>query len=555
METITNIEFVKMVNAAVSILTKNTEHINKLNVFPVPDGDTGTNMSMSMQTGAEYVANLNSTSVSELATAASKGLLMGARGNSGVILSQIFRGFSKSIEGLKELNAIQYAKALNDAKDMAYKAVMKPTEGTILTVIRLSAEAAYKVAENTNDIEEVAKVTFEEAKKALALTPDLLPVLKEVGVVDSGGQGLVYVFQAFYEVLSGKIADEDIQIDTVNDANFDQTSREFDAQVSINPEDIQFGYCTTILLETGKGTTFNKKWDYDKFYDRLSKLGDSLLVLQDENMVKAHVHVEDPGKVLSIATEYGSIASVKIDNMRDQQQAVIDRVNREKAELQKNIPETAVIAVAGGDGLVELFTSMGATDVIAGGQTMNPSTQDILTAIENSKAKQAIILPNNSNIFMSASQAADMAEIPVEVIKTRTIQQGLSSLLGLNPESKLDENVKSMTDSASLVKSIELTQAIRDTNLDGREIKNNDYIAIADGSIISNGNKAKDVIYNALEKTISDEDAIVTIIYGAGVKEKTANQLASHLEKKYPDIETEVHYGGQSLYPLLISIE
>lgn len=552
MEFITSVEFEQMIKAASQVLNENAEKINKLNVFPVPDGDTGTNMSMSLQTGVEYIQKSGSKKIGELSVALSKGLLMGARGNSGVILSQIFRGISKYSEELTNLNAEQFATALDEGRKMAYKAVMKPTEGTILTVIRLASEAA-KNAAKTNDVIEVAKAAFEASKKALATTPDLLPVLKEVGVVDSGGQGLVFVLKAFYEVLSGEITPEDIEIP--EDANFTEATTEFDAQISLDPNDIVFGYCTTILLEAGKGTTFTKKWNEKEYHDALAKLGDSLLILSDGNMIKTHVHVEDPGKVLSIATKYGSIASVKIDNMRDQQQEVIDRVNREKEQATKNAPETAVIAVASGQGLVDLFISMGVTDVISGGQTMNPSTQDLLDAINKSGAKKAIILPNNSNIFMSANQAAEMSDIPVEVVKSRTIQQGITAMLGFNTEIELSENAENMSAELKNVKSLEMTKAVRDTNLDGHEIKDGDWLMIADGEIIANGKKPKELILDSIEKITDDDDEIITMFYGDDVSEKEAKSLATILEKKFPDMETEVHSGGQKLYPLLLSIE
>ncbi|MDR0898885.1 MAG: DAK2 domain-containing protein, partial [Lactobacillaceae bacterium] len=446
-----------------------------------------------------------------------------------------------------------FAQALDEGRQMAYKAVMKPTEGTILTVIRESSEAALETAKNSNDVIEVAKAAYEASKKALASTPDLLPVLKEVGVVDSGGQGLVFVLKAFYEVLSGDMSPEDIVIDENSD--FNEIKGEFDAQVSLDPADIVYGYCTTILLEAGKGTTFTKPFDYDEFYERLGKLGDSLLVLQDDNMVKTHVHVEDPGAVLSIATEYGSIASVKIDNMRDQQQEVIDRVEREKAQRAKQAVKTAVIAVAGGQGLVDLLVSMGVTDVISGGQTMNPSTQDIVQAIEKTGAKNAIILPNNSNIFMSANQAADLVDIPVKVVQTRTIQQGITAMLGFNPDGELEDNFEAMNEEIKNVKSLEITQAVRNTTLDGREISDGDWMGIADGNIVANGKKPQEVLIEALGEMIDSDDEIVTIFYGDNVSEKEAKSAEALINSKFDGIETELHFGGQKLYPLLISVE
>ncbi|OIK75631.1 DAK2 domain-containing protein [Oenococcus oeni] len=554
MELITSVEFGRMINAAAQILTKNAQHINKLNVFPVPDGDTGTNMSLTMQSGAQYERDSTETSIAALSAAMSKGLLMGARGNSGVILSQIMRGFTKFVANFDTLDAKQFANALKAGAESAYKSVMKPTEGTILTVIRESAAAAGDAADQSDDLVDVAKATWDASKEALAKTPDLLPVLKEVGVVDSGGQGLVFVFQSWYEVLSGKTTQEDLS--TPPDmAQFDEKTDEFDAQVSLDPKDIKYGYCTTILFETGKGSTYDREWNYDKFYSYLSKKGDSLLVIADDGLVKTHVHTEDPGAILTEATHYGSIKWVKIDNMRDQQQAVIDRVAKEQASRPKKPIETAVITVASGHGVSELFKSMGVTDVITGGQTMNPSTKDLLNAITSSKAKNAIIIPNNANIFMAASQAADMSKIPVEIVKSKTIQQGLTAMLGFNPDADVKENASEMTAQLSTVKSAEVTKAVRDTSIDGKSIKRGEYIGIVDGKIQANGRRLRDVAINSVKAMLDDDSEIVTIIYGSQSNQKESEQLTKAISKLDNNLETEIHEGDQPLYPFLISVE
>ncbi|AVI93693.1 DAK2 domain-containing protein [Oenococcus oeni] len=554
MELITSVEFGRMINAAAQILTKNAQHINKLNVFPVPDGDTGTNMSLTMQSGAQYERDSTETSIAALSAAMSKGLLMGARGNSGVILSQIMRGFTKFVANFDTLDAKQFANALKAGAESAYKSVMKPTEGTILTVIRESAAAAGDAADQSDDLVDVAKATWDASKEALAKTPDLLPVLKEVGVVDSGGQGLVFVFQSWYEVLSGKTTQEDLS--TPPDmAQFDEKTDEFDAQVSLDPKDIKYGYCTTILFETGKGSTYDREWNYDKFYSYLSKKGDSLLVIADDGLVKTHVHTEDPGAILTEATHYGSIKWVKIDNMRDQQQAVIDRVAKEQASQPKKPIETAVITVASGHGVSELFKSMGVTDVITGGQTMNPSTKDLLNAITSSKAKNAIIIPNNANIFMAASQAADMSKIPVEIVKSKTIQQGLTAMLGFNPDADVKENASEMTAQLSTVKSAEVTKAVRDTSIDGKSIKRGEYIGIVDGKIQANGRRLRDVAINSVKAMLDDDSEIVTIIYGSQSNQKESEQLTKAISKLDNNLETEIHEGDQPLYPFLISVE
>ncbi|OIM21841.1 hypothetical protein ATX59_02150 [Oenococcus oeni] len=554
MELITSVEFGRMINAAAQILTKNAQHINKLNVFPVPDGDTGTNMSLTMQSGAQYERDSTETSIAALSAAMSKGLLMGARGNSGVILSQIMRGFTKFVANFDTLDAKQFANALKAGAESAYKSVMKPTEGTILTVIRESAAAAGDAADQSDNLVDVTKATWDASKEALAKTPDLLPVLKEVGVVDSGGQGLVFVFQSWYEVLSGKTTQEDLS--TPPDmAQFDEKTDEFDAQVSLDPKDIKYGYCTTILFETGKGSTYDREWNYDKFYSYLSKKGDSLLVIADDGLVKTHVHTEDPGAILTEATHYGSIKWVKIDNMRDQQQAVIDRVAKEQASQSKKPIETAVITVASGHGVSELFKSMGVTHVITGGQTMNPSTKDLLNAITSSKAKNAIIIPNNANIFMAASQAADMSKIPVEIVKSKTIQQGLTAMLGFNPDADVKENASEMTAQLSTVKSAEVTKAVRDTSIDGKSIKRGEYIGIVDGKIQANGRRLRDVAINSVKAMLDDDSEIVTIIYGSQSNQKESEQLTKAISKLDNNLETEIHEGDQPLYPFLISVE
>ncbi|OIM25006.1 hypothetical protein ATX60_02145, partial [Oenococcus oeni] len=548
MELITSVEFGRMINAAAQILTKNAQHINKLNVFPVPDGDTGTNMSLTMQSGAQYERDSTETSIAALSAAMSKGLLMGARGNSGVILSQIMRGFTKFVANFDTLDAKQFANALKAGAESAYKSVMKPTEGTILTVIRESAAAAGDAADQSDNLVDVTKATWDASKEALAKTPDLLPVLKEVGVVDSGGQGLVFVFQSWYEVLSGKTTQEDLS--TPPDmAQFDEKTDEFDAQVSLDPKDIKYGYCTTILFETGKGSTYDREWNYDKFYSYLSKKGDSLLVIADDGLVKTHVHTEDPGAILTEATHYGSIKWVKIDNMRDQQQAVIDRVAKEQASQPKKPIETAVITVASGHGVSELFKSMGVTHVITGGQTMNPSTKDLLNAITSSKAKNAIIIPNNANIFMAASQAADMSKIPVEIVKSKTIQQGLTAMLGFNPDADVKENASEMTAQLSTVKSAEVTKAVRDTSIDGKSIKRGEYIGIVDGKIQANGRRLRDVAINSVKAMLDDDSEIVTIIYGSQSNQKESEQLTKAISKLDNNLETEIHEGDQPLYP------
>lgn len=563
MTTITNVEFGKMINAAAASLAANADKINKLNVFPVPDGDTGTNMSLSMASGAQYERDALDTHIGALAKATSKGLLMGARGNSGVILSQIFRGFSNAVEDKETLNARDLADALMSGAQVAYKSVMKPTEGTILTVIREAAAKANQVADETDDLVELMREINDAAHSALALTPDLLPVLKEVGVVDSGGQGLVFVLQAFYQVLSGDFSEEDIK--APDNAELDQMVKELHAGAQANsnldPNDIEYGYCTEIMVQIGQGTTYDQKFDYDHFYQHLAGLGDSLLVINDDEIVKVHVHTENPGEVLSWGTHFGSLVKVKVDNMRDQQQAVIDEQRTEAVQATKVIPNvttvvnTAVITIAAGEGVAELFKSLGVHTVISGGQTMNPSTADIVEAINASGAKQVVILPNNSNIFMAADQAVELADVSVKVVKTKTIQQGLTAMMGYNPEADVSINSKDMSAMLTEVKSAQVTKAVRDTNLDGREIKHDDWMGIIDGNIAVVTDKLQTTAIESVEKMLDEDSEIVTIIYGEDAKEKDAKKLEESILTIDSDLEVEIHNGKQPLYPFLISVE
>lgn len=557
--TITNVEFGKMINAAADALKNNAEKINKLNVFPVPDGDTGTNMTLSMASGAEYERNETDTHLGALAQATSKGLLMGARGNSGVILSQIFRGFAAKIADKETLSARDLADALMGGAETAYKAVMKPTEGTILTVIREAAAAANRTAKESDDAVVVMKETLDAAEKALASTPDLLPVLKEVGVVDSGGQGLVIVLEAFYAVLSG----EEITTE-IDNAALDamvMSLHNAGVQGDLNPEDIQFGYCTEIMVDIAKGTTYDQEFDYDKFYEHLAAMGDSLLVINDDEVVKVHVHTEDPGEVINWGTHFGSLRKVKVDNMRDQQAeaaaaAEAQKEAEAKAEAEKPAVDLAVITTATGEGIKELFASSGATVVIDAEQV--PSTQDLVNAVKESGAKEALILPNDSNIFMAADQAVEIADVPVKVVRTRTVQQGLTALvLGYNPEGTLEDNAEAMTAALGDVKSGAVTTSVRDTTLNGLEIHSGDAIGLFDGEIVVSVPNA-DIHQAAVELLgkMTDEDSeLVTVYYGQESSEDDANKLEEAGLAIDEDLEFEIHDGGQPLYPILMSVE
>ena len=560
---ITNLEFGKMVQAAASKLSKNAEFINSLNVFPVPDGDTGTNMTSSMASGAKYERESNSTKVGDLAGALAKGLLMGARGNSGVILSQIFRGFAKAAEGKDVLDAQDFADAYANGAKVAYKAVMKPTEGTILTVVRESAQAGLEKVKETQDIVEIMHAIYEASTVALKKTPDLLPVLKQVGVVDSGGQGLVFVLEAFDEALSGKVdKDESYKPDN---AEIDEMVNAMDhesVQGKLNPEDIKYTYCTQMLVRIGKGKQVKQKFDYDTFYNYLAKMGDSLLVINDDSVVRVHVHTEHPGEVLSWGQQFGDLQTIEIHNMVWQQEEIMEHDEEEaespidKArEAAKPKPETAVIAVASGDGIAKLLQSLGVTHVIKGGQTMNPSIQDIADAINNSGAKQALVLPNNGNIFMAAEQAADIADIPTKVVHSKTIPQAMTALLEYNQEASLDENQSNMEANLSEVKSGEVTNAIRDTEIDGQSIKKDDYMGIVDGKIVDTDPDLKEAAIKMVKKMLDEDSEIVTILYGQDGDKETAEAIKAAVEEMDDELETEIYEGGQPVYPYLISVE
>lgn len=564
---ITNLEFGKMVQAAADKLGKNAEFINSLNVFPVPDGDTGTNMTSSMASGAKYERNEASKKVGDLSAALAKGLLMGARGNSGVILSQIFRGFAKATEGMDVLSAADFVNAYANGAKTAYKAVMKPTEGTILTVVRESAQEGLNKIKETDDLIEIMHAIYEAGEEALKKTPELLPVLKEVGVVDSGGQGLVFVLQAFDEALSGRVDKSDDY--KPDNAEIDEMVHAMDhqsVQGKLNPEDIKYTYCTQMLVRLGKGKQVTQQFDYDTFYNYLADLGDSLLVLNDDQVVRVHVHTEHPGKVLSWGQQFGDLQTIEIHNMVWQQEEIMEKdeedadsespIEKAKAaaEAKKDL-QTAVIAVASGEGIAKLLKSLGVTHIITGGQTMNPSTQDILDAINNSGAKQALVLPNNGNIFMTADQAAEVADIPTKVVHSKTIAQAMSALLEFNPEASLDENLANMEANTDTVASGAVTNAVRDTTIDGREIKKDDYMGIVDGKIVTTDPDLKEAAIKMVKAMLDEDSEIVTILFGTGGDQKTAEEIKAAVEEVDDELDIQIYNGGQPVYPYLISVE
>ncbi len=551
--------FQEMIQAASTRLNNQAEYVNSLNVFPVPDGDTGTNMGMTITNGAKAVSDNHAETVGEVAAILSKGLLMGARGNSGVILSQIFRGFGQAIKEADVFTAENLAKAFQSGVEVAYQAVMKPVEGTILTVSRGAAAFAVKKAASSDDAVDVLKAALEGAKVALAKTPDMLPVLKEVGVVDSGGQGLVYILEGFVAAATGEyLTSEEFQATPAVMDEMVNAEHHKSVAGHVATEDIKFGYCTEIMVGIGQGPTVTKSFDYDAFRNYLNEIGDSLLVVNDDEIVKVHVHTEDPGIVMQEGLKYGALVKVKVDNMREQHDAqVIKEATSVAPKASVEPKEFAVIAIAAGDGLAKIFKDMGADYVISGGQTMNPSTEDIVKAIESVNARNVIILPNNKNIFMAAQSAADVVDVPAKVVESKTVSQGLTALLAFETSKTLEENAADMTGNLSEVISGQVTNAVRDTSIDGLEIHENDWLGMIDNKIVVSDKDMHGVLTDTFDKMLaSNEDAeIISIYIGADGKRQMVEALSEELENKYPDVEVEIFEGGQPVYPYLFSVE
>lgn len=554
MANITTSLFQEMVQAGATRLNKQAEYVNSLNVFPVPDGDTGTNMGMTIENGAKEVSDRSASTVGEAAGIFAKGLLMGARGNSGVITSQLFRGFSQSVKDKEELDGAALAAAFQSGVEVAYKAVMKPVEGTILTVSRGAAIGAKKKAESTNDAVEVMRAALEGAKTALAKTPDMLPVLKEVGVVDSGGQGLVFIYEGFLSALTGEfIASEEFQATPATMSEMINAEHHKSVAGHVATEDIKFGYCTEIMVALKQGPTYVKDFDYDEFRNYLNNLGDSLLVVNDDEIVKVHVHTEDPGLVMQEGLKYGSLVKVKVDNMRNQHEAQVEKEERQAKPVEEK--EYAIIAVVAGDGLADIFKAQGVDYIISGGQTMNPSTEDFVKAVEELNARNIIILPNNKNILMAAQSAAEVIDQPAAVVETKTIPQGLTSLLAFDESKSIEENYERMSASLGDVVSGGVTTAVRDTTIDGLEIHENDNLGMVDGKIVVSNPDMMETLEETFAHMLDEDSEIVTIYVGEDGSEELANELAQALAEKYEDVEVEIHQGGQPVYPYLFSVE
>ena len=553
----------RMFLAGAKNLDSKKDWINELNVFPVPDGDTGTNMTMTIMSAAKEVSSLTEPTMAELAKAISSGSLRGARGNSGVILSQLFRGFCKVIKEYDEIDVTILCEACQKAVETAYKAVMKPKEGTILTVAKGAAEKALELSDDTEDVVTFVEEVIKQAEYVLDQTPEMLPVLKQAGVVDSGGQGLVQVLKGAYDALIGKEIDYTIEGAPTGAAP---------AKISAETEaEIKFGYCTEFIIVLNAPMSDNEEHAYKAF---LESIGDSIVVVADDEIVKTHVHTNEPGLALQKALTFGSLSKIKIDNMREEHQEKLIKDSQKLAAQQKaeeeayeaaqadektnNMPakEMGFVSVSIGEGMNEVFRGLGVDYLIEGGQTMNPSTEDMLNAIEHVNAKTVFILPNNKNIIMAANQAVDLVEDKqIIVIPTKTIPQGVTALVNYIPDHSAEENKEQMMAEIENVKTGQVTYAVRDTEIDGKTIKQNDFMGIGDKSILSVGTDLRATTLEMVDAMVDEESAIVSIYFGSDSDEDSANELAAAIEEKYPDVEVEVNDGGQPIYYYVISVE
>lgn len=551
MKTINGIMLKQMIISGANNLFNCYPEVDALNVFPVPDGDTGTNMNLTISSGAKEVANRNDSSIYEVARAFSKGLLMGARGNSGVILSQIFRGFAQGLEGKESVNAVELADAFILGKEVAYKAVMRPVEGTILTVIRESATALYDNVQDSYSIEKAFDVLLKEARESLERTPELLPVLKEVGVVDSGGTGLLKILEGFERALLGHVIEK-------NMADVTDIKKSSQMMAGSELESDEFGYCTEFLIRLPENPTeVNKKTFVEKrFASVLGSHGNSLVVVKDEEIVKVHVHTLSPGTILNYAQQFGEFIKLKIENMTEQH-TTLQEAGKAPDQVKEEIKEYALISVAIGDGVEELFRDLKVDQIVSGGQTMNPSTEDFIEAIKKCHAKHIFILPNNSNIIMAASQACDVLEEGIEarVIPSKTIPEGLVACMMFNPEANMDDNEEEMKEALSSVKTGQVTFAIKDTQMDGVEVKKDHFIGISGKQIICCYPDKVKTTFEMIESMIDDMTSIITIIVGEDVTDEEKEKLESLLSEKYSDIELDIKEGQQPVYSFIIGVE
>lgn len=527
-----------MIISGANNLENNKALVNSLNVFPVPDGDTGTNMSLTMSSAVKEINKCKDLDAALIADSAATGSLMGARGNSGVILSQIFRGFAKGLKSVKDIDSLALANALMEGSNTAYKAVMKPTEGTILTVIRESAEFGIKIAKTTPNIATFLEKVIEKANETLNKTPEMLPILKQAGVVDAGGKGLIFILKGMHQRL---VTGEIVQLS-------EAPSKETESDISkpIYDDDIVYGYCTEFFI---KGRNLNP----DDFKNKIVDFGDSMVVVGDENLIKVHIHTNNPGSVIEEALRFGSLSKIKIDNMREQHQELL--ISEEEKAANQEMKNYGVVAVAMGSGISRIFKDLGADEIIEGGQTMNPSTEDILKSVDRINAENIIILPNNGNIIMAANQAKSLSKKNIVVIPTKSIPQGISALMTLDCEKSVEENEKKMNRAIKEVKTGLITYAVRDSNFDGVDIEEGNFLGITDGKISAVGEEITDVINKVMDAMVDEDSSLITIYYGNDVSEGDALKLEEDLKANYEDCDVELHYGGQPLYYYILSVE
>lgn len=550
-QTINSSLFVQMVRLGLRNLTNNKEYINKLNVFPVPDGDTGTNMNLSMTSGANEVEKVKNEELSIIIAAFVRGLLMGARGNSGVILSQLFRGFGTQLTEAKEITVEDLANALDAGVDTAYKSVTNPVEGTILTVAKDAAAKAKTLTEETDVIVFFEQVV-EEAKASLDRTPNLLPILKEVGVVDSGGQGLLAIYEGFLAALKGEEIEETLVQD--QGADFAQDVHERSVQSYIDIDSIEYGYCTEFIVKFDKDKLANHPFIEDEFRETLTNYGDSLLVASDESMVKIHIHSENPGEVMTIAQQYGDLTAIDIENMRQQYENI---VSEDKDELDViDAGENGIISVAAGSGMIDMFYSIGASYIIEGGQTMNPSTEDIVQAVHKVNAKNVFIFPNNKNIILAANQAAALIEDKnVIVIPSKTVPQGIHAILEFDQSLDVEDAKARMEEAITEVKTGTVTFAIRDTVINEIEVKKDHFIGLNDETIITTSSSKVDTTKALIDQLVDEDAEIITLFSGEDVEDDELAEVESYIEEKYDDeLDIEIHHGKQPIYSFIIMI-
>lgn len=545
--------FVQMIQTAARHLENNKEQIDALNVFPVPDGDTGTNMNLSMRLGAKEATVNEQAHIGQVANTFAKGLLMGARGNSGVILSQLFRGFAKSISEKDSIQTTDFAKALQAGSETAYKAVVEPVEGTILTVAREGAEYAIKKAETETEFIPFIKDVLHETKAALQRTPELLPILKEVGVVDSGGQGLVTIYEGFLAALNGEALPE-YAVEEMNMEQIVHAEHHKIAQDHIDTDEIKYGYCTEFMVRFDHERTEKHPFNEEDFRTSLQERGDSLVVVSDEDVVKVHIHTEYPGEAMTFGQKFGDLINIKVENMREQHSKIMEQKNESTVKSGQKLPY-AVISISMGEGISAMFKSLGSTYVLEGGQTMNPSAKDIKDAIDTLHAENIIVLPNNKNIIMAAEQAANLSDTNVTVIGTKTIPEGIAALLAFNPEKQIDANEKTMKDAVKHVQTGQITYAIRDSEINGLQIKKDQYIGIANGEIKVCEESESNAAYTLLKTMLTDDDEILTILYGEDVSSEEAEKLEKQVNEEYPDLEIELYEGKQPIYAYIFAIE